>query len=194
MEARLEALTQGVVRERGRRHGRPLHLAGLAGLSLIAAGSLLALNHDTAVGVTSLSPSEAARSAGQGLDPVELEKSPYLDLKKVTPMDPRCERALEVVARAGLQLEVTTAVRCPGNTESRPGDRQHSGVACWDHQWYCPDSSYIAINPDFIRDRDDRMQHVIAHEICHIQHYRLDGTPGTEAAADACAAAAGFPR
>lgn len=105
-----------------------------------------------------------------------------------------CARALETVHRAGLRLASGTEFRCPGNTETTPGDRQHSGVACFDHQWYCPQSSYIAVNPEQIRRGDQGMQYVIAHEICHIESYRATGTPGTEDGADACAAAAGFPR
>lgn len=115
-------------------------------------------------------------------------------LVKATVPSEACSRAMDVVARAGLQLEVSTAFRCPGNTETTPGDRQHSGVACWDHPRYCPEGAFIAVNPEHIREGDDRMQYVIAHEICHISSYVAVGIPGTEDAADACAAAAGFPR
>ena len=111
-----------------------------------------------------------------------------------TPVSEPCAQAMEVVNRAGLRLAPGTTFRCPGNTETTPGDRQHSGVACFDHQWYCPQSSYIAVNPDQIRGGDRGMQYVIAHEICHIESYLATGTPGAEDAADACAAAAGFPR
>ena len=105
-----------------------------------------------------------------------------------------CARALETVQQAGLRLASRTEFRCPGNTETTPGDRQHSGVACFDHRRYCPQSSFIAINPEQIGSGDQGMRYVIAHEICHIESYVATGTPGPEEAADACAATAGFPR
>ena len=115
-------------------------------------------------------------------------------LTRVAPPSADCARALAVVEAAGLILPQQTAFRCPGSAQTFPGDRQHSGVACWDHSNYCPGRSFIAVNPDEIRPMDRALQYVVAHEICHIHSYIETGSPGSEPAADACAAAAGFGR
>ena len=187
MEARLGPLTQGVVvagRDAGR---RPLKRSAVTlAVLIIALGSWWALER------SALSPRLGVAAALADTPPATPSNGP--EPQESRPPDPQCERALAVVARAGLQLQVTTEFRCPGNTQTYPADRQHSGVACWHHRNYCPEGSYIAINPAHIGKGEDRMHYVIAHEICHIKHYLVDGTPGTEAQADACAAAAGFPR
>lgn len=183
MEARLGPLTPGVVTASPKALRGPLKRSvTVAAALLVTLGSFWIFEHRPNLLVLGVAPGVAA------------QRSPVSAMAVGAPLDSRCARALEVVARAGLQLQVTTEFRCPGNTQTRPADRQHSGVACWHHENYCPEASYIAINPEHIREREDRMHYVIAHEICHIDHYLADGTPGTEAEADGCAAAAGFPR
>ena len=115
-------------------------------------------------------------------------------LTRATSPSPECAAALAVVEASGLDLPDQTAFRCPGSAQSFPGDRQHSGVACWDHAHFCPGQSFIAINPEEIRPMDRALQYVVAHEICHIRAYVETSSPGSEDAADRCAAAAGFPR
>lgn len=137
------------------------------------------------------STGDAALAAPSSLPPAT-EPAPA-ELTQSASTSESCLRALRAVQEAGLRLPPETSFRCPGNTETTPGDRQHSGVACFDHAWYCPQGSYIAVNPAHVHGGDSGMKYVIAHEICHIDSYRTSGTPGTEEAADACAAAAGFP-
>ncbi|HUR49655.1 MAG TPA: hypothetical protein VMY88_09050 [Acidimicrobiales bacterium] len=113
---------------------------------------------------------------------------------KVVAPSLECAAALAAVEHAGLKLPETTAFRCPGSTEQFGGDRQHSGVACWGQPLYCPGGSFIAVNPDATGSGQHHLQYVVAHEICHIEAYVAGALGGTEAAADECAARAGFPR
>lgn len=107
---------------------------------------------------------------------------------------PECALALAAVEARGLLLPEGTEFRCPGSAESVPGGRQHSGVACWGKQPFCPGRSYIAVNPEATGSGDGHLEYVVAHEVCHIQAYLRGERGGTEPAADACAALAGFPR
>lgn len=109
------------------------------------------------------------------------------------PPSTRCLDALADVEGAGLFLPEETEFRCPGNTESFPGDRQHWGVACWRNDYYCRGGSWIAVNPRTVGPDDDRLRHVIAHETCHILDYAAGGVT-SESSADACASRVGFPR
>ncbi len=111
------------------------------------------------------------------------------------PADPvaaRCAAALADVEATGLRLPARFQYRCPGDTRMSAGDRQHWGVACAANP-FCPDAAYIAINPDAIGPSEARMRYVVAHETCHAVDY-VSGRAQSEAAADACAAAHGFPR
>ena len=117
-----------------------------------------------------------------------------LPIAKVSPVSQRCADALVAVQSAGLLLHEGTAFRCPGSTQTFPGDRQHWGVACWQHKHFCATGSYIAANTDEIGPSNHSLRYVVAHEICHIDSYIATGGPGTEEAADLCAAKAGFPR
>lgn len=104
----------------------------------------------------------------------------------------RCAAARSDVEAGGLSLPASFEFRCPGNTQMFAGDRQHWGVAC-SHASLCPDSAYVAINPEVIGSSEARLRHVIAHETCHAID-SVSGRPMSEGAADACAAAHGFPR
>lgn len=117
-----------------------------------------------------------------------------LPMAKVGPVSQRCAAALVAVQAAGLLLHEGTAFRCPGSTETFPGDVQHWGVACWEHKHFCATGSYIAANTDEIGASNHSLRYVVAHEICHINSYLATGGPGTEDAADLCAEQAGFPR
>ena len=108
------------------------------------------------------------------------------------PVGARCMAALADVERTGLVLPALFEYRCPGSTETFTGDRQHWGTTCAMVSM-CPGSAYIAVNPGLIGPRDARLRYVVAHETCHA----LDSValrPASERAADACAAAHGFPR
>ena len=112
--------------------------------------------------------------------------------RKQIPVSDRCLSAFVAVESAGLHLRDDTEFRCPG-IAAEPGDVRHWGAACWRNE-LCPGGSWIAIDPEVIGPDDARLRHVIAHEICHIISYTRTGDRGSEAAADACAAGAGFPR
>ncbi len=111
---------------------------------------------------------------------------------KVSPTSHRCLASLLAVERAGLELRDQTEFRCPG-TAAEPGEEHHWGATCWQNK-LCPGGSYIAVDPGLIGPDDARLRYVIAHEICHVNSYAQTGDRGTEAAADKCAAGAGFPR
>lgn len=111
---------------------------------------------------------------------------------KSTPSSERCLNSLLTVETAGLKLRDETEFRCPG-IAAEPGEEHHWGATCWQNE-LCPGGSYIAIDPELIGPSDARLRYVIAHEICHVNSYMQTGDRGTEAAADECAAAAGFPR
>ncbi|HUR18239.1 MAG TPA: hypothetical protein VMZ51_04795, partial [Acidimicrobiales bacterium] len=107
-------------------------------------------------------------------------------------MGSRCTAARSDVEAAGLVLPAQFEYRCPGSTETFTWDRQHWGTACF-RMSLCPTSAYIAINPGLIGPNEARLRYVVAHETCHA----LDSVarrPLDEPAADACAAAHGFPR
>ncbi len=55
----------------------------------------------------------------------------------------RCAAALSAVHGRGLLLPAGFEYRCPGDTRSFPGDRQHWGVTCYGHM-FCPSGAYIA--------------------------------------------------
>ena len=101
--------------------------------------------------------------------------------------------SLLTVESSGLHLNDSTEFRCPGDTGEYPGDDQHWGATCWQNE-LCPGGSYVAITTSLIGPDDGRLRYVIAHEICHVNSYMRTGRAGSEAAADACAAGAGFPR
>lgn len=133
----------------------------------------------------------AAETSDRSLPTAEV---PVPALTRMATPSPACAAALAVVEASGHDLPEQTEFRCPGSAQTYPGDRQHSGVACWDHAHFCPGGSFIAVNPDEIRPIDRALQYVVAHEICHIHAYERTSSPGSENAADQCAAAAGFPR
>jgi hypothetical protein len=96
-----------------------------------------------------------------------------------------CADALARVAAAGLPLPAGVAYRCPSTQFA------HQGAACWD-DWPCPGRAFVAINLDLGAGATPaRMDHVVAHEICHIIDFRDRGW-STEPRADACAASYGF--
>jgi len=115
---------------------------------------------------------------------------PSMRVALVSATQQRCLSALEVVQSAGLVLPAGFEFRCPGDTQSFPGDRQHWGVACY-HQMFCPKGAYIAVNPERVGDSDARLRFVVAHEIGHAIDYVTTGST-TEDSADDQAHAAGF--
>ena len=112
--------------------------------------------------------------------------------RKQVPTDERCLSALVAVESTGLHLRDDTEFRCPG-IAAEPGDERHWGATCWQNE-LCPGGSWIAVDPELIGPDDARLRYVVAHEICHVISYTRTGDRGTEPAADACAAGAGFPR
>lgn len=111
---------------------------------------------------------------------------------KAVPTTQRCLDSLFTVEQAGLELRDETEFRCPG-IAAEPGEEHHWGATCWENE-LCPGGSYIAVDADLIGPDDARLRYVIAHEICHVNSYVATGDRGSEAAADQCAAAAGFPK
>lgn len=104
----------------------------------------------------------------------------------------RCAAARSDVEAAGLVLPAQFEYRCPGSTELFAGDRQHWGTTC-SMASLCRGHSYIAINPGLIGRSEARLRYVVAHETCHALDVAAR-RPLDESAADACAAAHGFPR
>ena len=144
----------------------------------------------------------AVRAAASG--PRSLDKPPPPSPKaerdralagqaKSAPVADRCLDALYAVETSGHALPDDTEFRCPGSTGYTPESEQHWGATCW-RTALCPGHSYVAINPSVIGPSDQLLRHVIAHEICHVITYARTGAPGSEPAADECAAAAGFPK
>lgn len=114
--------------------------------------------------------------------------------RDATPSDTaRCIGVLAAVQAAGLILPPGFEYRCPGDTQTFAGDRQHWGVVCYRQAPFCPTGAYVAVNPSRIGPSDARMRYVVAHEIGHALDYVRTGST-SEASADAHAAAAGFPR
>lgn len=109
------------------------------------------------------------------------------------PYAARCLAALEDVRASGLLLPAIFEYRCPGDTQSFPGDRQHWGITCHRHPRYCPTGAYIGVNPAVVGPDEARLRYTVAHETCHALDYEAGRTP-TEPAAEACAAKHGFPR
>ncbi|MDQ3574190.1 MAG: hypothetical protein M3378_03980 [Actinomycetota bacterium] len=103
----------------------------------------------------------------------------------------RCAAALRRVQGAGLLLPAGFDYRCPGDTRSFVGDRQHWGVTCYYHQTFCPNGAYVAVNPARVGRSDARLRYVVAHEIGHAIDYVTLGYT-TEQSAHARARAAGF--
>lgn len=104
----------------------------------------------------------------------------------------RCAAARSDVEAAELLLPAQFEYRCPGSTELFAGDRQHWGTTC-SMASLCRGHSYIAINPGLIGRSEARLRYVVAHETCHALDVAAR-RPLDESAADACAAAHGFPR
>ena len=103
----------------------------------------------------------------------------------------RCAAALARVQGSGLLLPAGFDYRCPGDTRSFVGDRQHWGVTCYYHQTFCPNGAYVAVNPASVGRSDARLRYVVAHEIGHAIDYVTMGFT-TEQTAHARARAAGF--
>ncbi len=103
----------------------------------------------------------------------------------------RCAAALGKVQATGLLLPAGFDFRCPGDTRSFVGDRQHWGVTCYHQPTFCPDGAYIAVNPARVGPSDVRLRYVVAHEIAHAIDYATQGFT-TEESAHARARAAGF--
>ncbi|HUR49654.1 MAG TPA: hypothetical protein VMY88_09045 [Acidimicrobiales bacterium] len=112
--------------------------------------------------------------------------------RKSAPSTERCLNSLLTVEAAGLTLRDQTEFRCPG-AATEPGEERHWGATCWETE-LCRGGSYIAVDEELIGRDDARLRYVIAHEICHVNSYMRTGEPGSEPAADRCAATAGFPR
>jgi|GEM_PF-3515222 hypothetical protein len=108
------------------------------------------------------------------------------------PVNTRCAAARQDVEATGLVLPDRFEFRCPGNTELSRGGRQHWGVTC-SYASLCPGGAYVAVNLDRIGPSEARLRYVVAHEICHAVDVEAR-RPLREPAADACAAAHGFPR
>jgi hypothetical protein len=96
-----------------------------------------------------------------------------------------CAAALASVAAGGLPLPAGVDYQCPSTRFA------HHGAACWD-DWPCPGTAFIAINMSLFEGAGaEYLQHVVAHEICHIIDFRDRGW-SSEPRADACAAEYGF--
>lgn len=135
---------------------------------------------------TATAPALAAATRETATNPAVRSEAPRLTGRT------SCEQARADVEAAGLRLPSGFEYRCPGNTESFPGQSQAWGVTCYWNAYYCPSGAYIAINPAALGWSETRLRYTVAHETCHALDY-VAGRAISEPAADACAAAYGFP-
>lgn len=168
--------------EGARKNRRPIVIALIAGVATLT----------TVVAVSSDDRDVAASAKARGASVSDRDDRPSSQTMAAGTSQ-RCLDALYEVESAGHELHDETEFRCPGSTGFTPESEQHWGATCWDTA-LCPRSSYVAISPAVIGPSDERLRYVIAHEICHVNSYARTGEPGSEPAADACAAEAGFPR
>jgi hypothetical protein len=109
----------------------------------------------------------------------------------------RCQNAETAVNAAGIFIAAGYEFRCPAGATDEVGG-QHWGISslwpiCTPSDGTVHSGCYVEVNVDRIGPSDALLRHVIAHEFCHTIEYVATGTT-SELAADACAAAAGFPR
>lgn len=187
------------------RRFRPLWL-GIAGLLGIAATTAVPLAVDPAgsrqpaamTGIANTELDAPARAVAVEERAPAPEPEPVAQALAPSPAPPapappapptvaeRCQAARATVAAAGLALPARIEYRCPSTQFA------HHGTACYD--WGpCAGGGFIAINMDMLAGTDQAyLQHVVAHEVCHIYDFQRTGRT-SEPGADACAAAWGFP-
>jgi hypothetical protein len=112
--------------------------------------------------------------------------------EQVAPQPDLCSTAFADVEAAGIHLPARFEFRCPADISALTPTGHRWGLACADSV-HCPQQPYVAVDLTGIGDSAARVHYVVAHEICHAAEYQA-GRPYGEDAADACAAAHGFPR
>jgi hypothetical protein len=111
--------------------------------------------------------------------------APSTTLTTHPPQGP-CQDALAAVAAAGLPLPPGAGYHCPSTQWA------HHGTTCW-YASQCPRTRFIAINTELMGPVTTAyFRYVVAHEVCHVLQFDAKGE-SSEAEADACAAAHGYP-